>query len=170
MKTIRQRSLRSVLAIGACALAAGAATAQTNNAAETIVPETARADRAALGPEIQREGDISYVTGGVSDAGKAETLALGRAMNLQLVFAQAPSGQYVADIDVAVAERGGDTVLELQSADPLLLAKLPPGDYVVTATSADGRSIRRSFEVPAQGRHTEYFHWRGAEQLASAAR
>lgn len=112
--------------------------------------------RGPIAPTVRHRGDVAYVSGGIGSASQARTKALGRDMNLQMVFAQR-DGSYLADVDVAVADERGNELLDVDSSGPLLYAQLPPGQYEVTATLSPGRTIQRSVEVPEQGRHTERF-------------
>lgn len=160
---LQLRLLSGGVVLAACAFVAGHAHAQTGGTAPpTAVPEGARNDRGPLGPTLQRQGDVAYVSGGIGEVGQAQTQALGRDMNLQMVFAQR-DGSYLAQVDVAVADGRGNTVLDVDASGPLLYAQLPPGRYQVTAT-AQGKPIRRSVEVPARGQHIERFLWSGEGQ------
>ena len=153
--------LLSLAIASAVAVGAGGVNAQagTGDSPQPVAGGTSPG--AASGPQVRRAGDVSYVTGGIGERGEARTTELGRDMNLQLVFARAPTGSYVADASVSITDSSGNVVLELASSDPLLFATLPPGTYRVRAT-ADGRSIERSVSVPEHGQHTEYFHWSDA--------
>ncbi|MGH6610846.1 MAG: hypothetical protein ACRECQ_11385, partial [Burkholderiaceae bacterium] len=95
--------------------------AQTTTPSPVQVPDSASNDRAPMGPMVQHQGDVAYVSGGVGDVGEAKTVALGRDMNLQMVFAR-PNGNYVAQVDVAVSDGRGNTVLDVDSSGPLLFA------------------------------------------------
>lgn len=110
-------------------------------------------------PQVQTQNGISYVTGGIAESGQQRAKTLGKDMNLQLVFAKATGGNYVADVDVTIAEKGGGKVLSVKGANPLLFAQLKPGTYTVTATPPQGKAIERTVSVPAKGQHTETFSW-----------
>ena len=88
----------------------------------------------------------------------AQALRVGADMNLLLTFARAPSGKPLADVALAIRDSHGQVVLDLASAEPLLLARLVPGAYTVTAT-VHGQTLRRNVVVPRQGRHSEGFNW-----------
>ena len=144
-------------------MTAAAAEAQTARAGESA-PMAPSANTRVQEPVVRHEGGIPYVTGGIGESGEQQARALGRDMNLQLVFARVPSGSFVADADVTIADRNGNTVLQVNSANPLLFAQLDPGRYEVTATS-QGRSIKRVINVPASGQLTEHFHWQAADNV-----
>ncbi|HUG21707.1 carboxypeptidase regulatory-like domain-containing protein [Piscinibacter sp.] len=155
--TLHMRSFWAAAA-AAWALAATGASAQTTSPAAGQTATAPGAPDASLEPQVRREGNVAYVNGGIGERGEAKTMELGRDMNLKLVFARASGGGYLADANVLIADRSGNVVLQLESADPLLFAQLPPGTYRITAT-ADGRTIERSVQVPANGQQTEHFHW-----------
>ena len=108
--------------------------------------------------EIKNRNGVMCITGGIARTGQARTEAIGSGMNLELVFAKGKSGDDMADVDVAVADKAGHKVLNVQSSDPLLFAQLQPGSYKVTAT-AEGKSVERMVTVPAKGQRTERFVW-----------
>ena len=94
---------------------------------------------AASAPQVQSNGGVDYVSGGI---GKDEADALRRQSvdyPLTLEFASSQgrtaSGDaaYVADVDVSITDAGGRQVLATRSGGPLLLVRLPPGEYTVVA-------------------------------------
>lgn len=127
-------------------------------------PLAAQAAPAEAAPERRQDGGVAYVSGGLDAAARQETLRLGRDMNLQLVFARVPSGIYLSDVAVAITNSRGETVFDLASADPLVSVQLEPGTYQVAAT-VHGQPLRRTVEVPRDGRRTEVFHWLDAAAL-----
>ena len=106
------------------------------------------------------------VTGGIGERGQESVQALGKGMGLELVFAEARTGHYVADVDVRIADRHGRQVLHADGADPLLFADLQPGTYRVAATF-DGRSMERTVSVPGHGQRRVVFHWPTDERVSS---
>ena len=108
--------------------------------------------------EPQTVSGVTYVTGGV---GQDETQALrqmeGR-FNLRLLFARQSSGEYLANVQVSIRDRGGRTILDTVAEGPRLLAQVPPGAYTVVASS-DGRAITRQVNVPSGGAVSQAFYW-----------
>ena len=119
--------------------------------------------RLPAAPQVRHEHGVSWVTGGVGLLERQRTIEAGRDMNLELGFARAPQGTYLAGVDVTISDSRGREVLSVDNADPLLFVQLPAGTYRVEARF-DGRSIDRRVEVPAHGQHAELLHWRGESQ------
>lgn len=112
---------------------------------------------AASGPMVQHAGDIAYVSGGIGVGEQQQVLAHEADSNLKLVFTL-KEGNYVADVNVVVANAGGKRLLETVAGGPFFLAKLAPGHYKITATY-DGRAITRDVSVSDRRLRTEYLRW-----------
>ena len=101
--------------------------------------------------------ETQFVSGG---ARSEEFLALDQQANaytLKLHFASRGSGAYLADVATTVQSKPTmQVVIDMQANGPLLLAKLPPGRYLVTARYNDvlpGSTTQttRSLVVPRTG-------------------
>jgi hypothetical protein len=73
--------------------------------------------------------------------------------------------QYLANIDVAVADADGKLLFAVLCESPWLLAKLPPGKY--TATGVFGRDIQGARDRPNARRH--YLHRSGRRSVTERA-
>ena len=98
----------------------------------------------------------SFVSGGVGASSQEDLKAREREFNLKLVFTLV-EGNYVADVNVAIRDAGGRTVLEHEAPGPLFMAKLPSGTYTVSATY-EGRTQSRKVSIGERLR-TEQFRW-----------
>lgn len=98
-----------------------------------------------------------YISGGVGDAELQQVKAASKSFNLKLILAE-KSGSFAADVAIAVFDRKGNTVLEVPAAGPLLLAKLAPGTYRISATY-EGHRIEKRVTVPAQGQTSASYYW-----------
>ncbi len=106
--------------------------------AQTVAPAV---DPGAPPPPPVRSSDgIEYLNGGAGEEARAAIDAQRGAFPLRLVFSVA-SGAYVVADHVDISD-GQGKVLGVDHAGPMLLVKLPPGDYTVDA-SVGGRSERR---------------------------
>jgi hypothetical protein len=120
---------------------------------------------AAEEPRLQSNGAVQYLSGGV---GKEEADALKQQSAdyaLTLEFASARSaegdtspGAYVADVKVDIRDAQGRQMLDTTSIGPLLLVRLPPGDYTIVA---DWNGVRKqhSVDIPDGARRHVVFMW-----------
>lgn len=95
-------------------------------------------------PAAQTENGTTFVTGGVGKPEAAAMKAVAGRYDLMLVFADR-SGHYLADVDVKIKNKEGNTVLDTVS-DPILLVDLPSGRYTVQA-NANGELLVRTFSL-----------------------
>jgi hypothetical protein len=120
---------------------------------------------AADEPGVQSNGAVQYLSGGV---GKDEADALKQQSAdyaLTLEFASSRSaegdtsaGAYIADVRVDIRDAQGRPMLNTISTGPLLLVRLPPGDYTVVA---DWNGVRKqhSVDLPEGARRHVVFMW-----------
>ncbi len=108
-------------------------------------------------PEVREFEGIRYVTGGVGEGERTAILGVARDFNLKLTFAE-KSGDYLSGVKIVITRGDGRKVLELDSEGPLVLAKLPPGKYRVSAT-ANGREQTRDASVAGTGQQSLNFYW-----------
>jgi hypothetical protein len=115
-----------------------------------------------LEPLVSDHG-IRYLSGGVGDSERAELDAVSNQFNLRLLFAMQGSGEYLAAVRVNILDAHGGTVLTAESQGPWFFAQLPPGDYVVDA-STPGQGLqqpqRQEVHVGDSGQSRLDFRWR----------
>ncbi len=109
-------------------------------------------------PEIKIFGGVSYVSGGIGLDEASALKAAEKDFSLCLLFAQTKRGEYVSDVKVSIADKAGKTVLDVTSDGPMLLAKLAPGTYKVSA-EYEGKALSRSLSVAAAGVTRAGFVW-----------
>lgn len=141
MNTCKKVKACAVLALLATSVCAYATT-------DAPVDETVTINVAKLPPKHQ-QGNVTYVSGGI---GKEETKVMRGAETrypLTLEFAQyaKPHDEYLADIKVKVTDRTGKLVLDTTSTGPILLTKLPNGQYKVSAENDKGKIITKHVAV-----------------------
>lgn len=108
-------------------------------------------------PQIQQQGDVSFVSGGV---GQDESRALRRAESqwpLSLRFT-GPNSEYLADVQVRLVDAHNNEVLNTTSRGPYMLVRLRPGRYTVHAQYKD-REQTRAVTIPAKGTVKSAFVW-----------
>jgi len=104
-------------------------------------------------PQVRSANGVDYINGGAGDEARAAIAQLQPGFGLKLVFSNG-SGEYLVADHVAVKGKAGE-VFDVDRAGPLLLVKLPPGDYSVAATY-EGRTEIRPVKV---GAATQTLNW-----------
>jgi len=108
-------------------------------------------------PQIQQQGDVSYVSGGV---GSDESNALQQAQSqwpLALRFT-GPGADFLADVPVQIVDAHGADVLKATSRGPYMLVKLRPGRYTVHARYKSDEQ-QKAVTIPAKGTAKAAFYW-----------
>lgn len=121
--------------------------------AQSAAPAAADSDA----PTVREFEGVRYMTGGVSEGERTAILGMAQDYNLKLTFAE-KSGDYLSGVKTVVTRRDGRKVLELESEGPLVLAKLPPGEYRISAT-ANGREQTSDANVAATRQRALNFYW-----------
>jgi hypothetical protein len=112
---------------------------------------------AASEPQVRQSGNISYISGGVSEEGRDSLQTAAQGFNLKLILATR-SGAYLSDVDVAVSDAQGRRVLDAKSNGPWFYAKLPSGKYDIAASS-NGTTVHKSVTVGAEGQNKVDLRW-----------
>jgi hypothetical protein len=118
-------------------------------------------DNTGVQTQPMQQNGITYLSGGI---GEDEARAIGQAQgyNLHMTFAIGPENKYVPDVDVAVLNASGQTLLTLSDAGPLVYVQLPPGKYSVVATR-NGEERRDTADVGSGAARKLVFHWNSSE-------
>ncbi len=99
--------------------------------------------------EVQTYGEISYITGGISDEETDMLKAHASEYNLHILI-NSTGGAFEVAEKFHVLDSKGVEVLRVDDAGPYVYAKLNPGSYTVEANQ--GGEIRTSkINVPAKG-------------------
>ncbi|PKO88290.1 MAG: hypothetical protein CVU16_14240 [Betaproteobacteria bacterium HGW-Betaproteobacteria-10] len=102
------------------------------------------------------EAGIAYESRGIGEDDPVAELAAD--YNLHMVFATHGSGEYLADIKVRIDNAKGNLILDVNSPGPIFFARLPAGNYRVSASYGD-KAQTKSVSVQAQRRRDLYFYW-----------
>ena len=100
---------------------------------------------------------IPYVSGGIGLDEREALRAMAKDYNLKLVFA-IKEGNYLADIGVLIKNAQGKTVLEAVSDGPWFYAKLPGGQYTVTAIMME-KTNTQNMQIKPAGHSVLHFYW-----------
>jgi hypothetical protein len=109
-------------------------------------------------PEPQTQGDATFVSGGIGESERSAMEAMKSDYNLNLLFAAKGTGEFLADVNVRIADAQGNTVVEAVADGPFLFARLKPGNYTVLAEK-DGRVLRQNAKVGGGKRASLAFYW-----------
>jgi hypothetical protein len=113
--------------------------------------------------EIQSDGGIRYVSGGVGVSGRGDLQALSSQFNLHLMFATQGSGEYLSAVQVTILDSNQSPVLTAESEGPWFYAQLPPGDYSVEVTPTGRRgedqTQRKSVHLDGSSQSKMDFYW-----------
>jgi hypothetical protein len=139
--------------------AGNAFAAQATGAVGGTVTDTSSAGNANGGglPQIQHQGDVSYVSGGV---GQDESKALERERShwpLSMQFT-GPGSDFLADVHVRIVDVHNNEVLHADSLGPFMLVKLRPGRYTVHATYKN-RDQTKTVNIASTGSTQAAFYW-----------
>lgn len=109
-------------------------------------------------PQSRTDHGITYLSGGV---GHDEALAMkaeAKHYPLSMVFSEGKRGEYLANVDVTIRNSLGKILLTTVSDGPIMLLKLPAGEYKVAAT-ANGKTLHRSVIVGHKGDMALSLNW-----------
>jgi hypothetical protein len=113
-----------------------------------------------------RAADVPYISGGVGADEREAFAAKEKEYNLKIVVAE-KSGDYLGDVQVGIESAGKRRILETAMEGPILLAKLPPGTYRITATSGRDR-LTQTVNVPPQGLREVILRWEVSRKSAAS--
>src|SRR6266404_3529899 len=85
---------------------------------------------------LAADAPVSYISGGTGAAAREALLAREKEYNLKIIAAD-KSGDYLAGVKVVIESARKAQVLDTTMEGPILLARLPPGTYTISATSRD---------------------------------
>ena len=106
---------------------------------------------------VKQQGDVRYVSGGVSDEEQQAIKDLGEDFDLKLTFST-EEGKYLSDVNVLIKDAQDNTVLETVTDGPLLYTNLTPGTYTVEA-SGFGQQFQKQAQVKDNQQEQLIFRW-----------
>jgi len=103
-------------------------------------------------PQVQRQGTVAYVTGGI---GRTEARLFERRMSsyplaIELLEHAGRAEAFTGAADVTIADARGRTVLDARAGGPFMLVDLPSGRYSIVATLGHAR-LKKSTIFVRQG-------------------
>jgi len=82
---------------------------------------------------VRASSGVTYVSGGVGTEAMDRLRSMEKDFKLKPIFAL-NTGAYLADINVTIVDASNKVLLDTMSEGPWLLAKLPAGNYQISAT------------------------------------
>lgn len=107
---------------------------------------------------VQEQNGITFVSGGIGADSRDDLATREKSYNFKLVATLDGSGSFVSGVRVTLTSAAGDKLVEHVTDGPIMLAGLPSGSYLLTATFR-GIIHTRKFQVRAERLHTEYMRW-----------
>jgi len=110
-------------------------------------------------PPMHRQGEVSYLSGGIglSESDAIRHVAKAYPLELEFVLKAKPKAEYLANVKVQIKNARDKTMLKTTTG-PFLLAKLPAGKYTISA-NRHGKVIHREVEIAASGHRRVVFEW-----------
>lgn len=90
-------------------------------------------------------GKVQYVSGGIAVSGMRAIDSEENLYNLKMLFVS--KGEYMADVGVTIVDSKGTNILDATAQGPVLLVKMLPGDYTVSAKTSAGSTLVRHVVV-----------------------
>ena len=107
------------------------------------------------------DAHVAYVNGGIGTDEVDELRAEARNFPLELLFSRRGDGEraeFVADVHLQILDAAGRVVVDRASQGPIFLARLPDGQYTVSA-EFQGRTQTRRVALGNGRRESLSFYW-----------
>jgi hypothetical protein len=114
--------------------------------------------RAQAPDRVQEMNGIVFVSGGIGADSRDDLAAREKSYNFKLVLTLDVSGSFVSGARVTLSSAAGDKLVDHVTEGPIMLAGLPAGSYVLSA-SFRGITHTRKLQARAERLHTEYMRW-----------
>ena len=111
-------------------------------------------------PATHKQGEVTYITGGVgqTEADAIKHVAKYYPLELEFLLKAKPKDEYLSDVKVRIKDAHDRMVLNLTADGPFLLAKMPAGKYTVSA-ERNGNIEHREVQVAAKEHRRIVFEW-----------
>ena len=110
--------------------------------------------------EIHVENEVTFVSGGIGFCESQEMRRISHEYQLELLFLEktAMRESFLASVPVQITDSKGSLAIDTISKGPLLLAKMPAGRYVITASH---NGIVKTHHLRIDNKHQRVvFSWR----------
>lgn len=110
---------------------------------------------------VEQTHAATYLNGGIGTDDERSMRKMAKDWPLRMIFSEGRHNEFVADVDVLVADSHGTPYLMLSNAGPMTYAMLPAGKYRVTARF-NGRTETHKVMLDGKTGQDVYIHWKGA--------
>lgn len=122
---------------------------------------SAFADEQAVNTQVlkpQTQNDVTFVSGGIGESERKAIQAVKGDYNLNMLFALKGTGEFIADINVRIADAKDTTLVETVTEGPYLFVRLMPGSYTVSAEK-NGHLMHQKAVVNNKHATSLSFYW-----------
>lgn len=109
---------------------------------------TAIADDMVVLPDVKTQNGIAYLSGGIGSDQVSAMKSAAKDYAFMLTCSVQNTGEYLADVKVSITDKAGTVVLDTVTEGPILLAKLSPGQYRISADS-NGTVLKKTVQIGA---------------------
>ncbi len=111
-------------------------------------------------PATHKQGEVTYLTGGVgqTEANAIKHIAKYYPLELEFLLKAKPKDEYLSDVKVRIKDAHDKMVLNVTADGPFLLARMPAGKYTVSA-ERNGKIEHRQIEIAANEHRRVVFEW-----------
>ncbi len=112
-------------------------------------------------PPEQTQGTVTYLTGGIGNkqASAIKHAAPKYALELEFLQNKKVPAASMTSVPISIKDHTGKVILDARSDGPFLLAKLPNGQYTITAQNA-GKTETRKVNIEHGKHKTVMFDWK----------
>ena len=111
-------------------------------------------------PATHKQGEVTYISGGVgqAEADAIKHVAKYYPLELEFLLKAKPKDEYLSAVNVRIKDAQDKMVLNIKADGPFLLAKMPAGKYTVSA-EREGKVEHRNVEIAAKAHRRVVFEW-----------
>ena len=109
---------------------------------------TAIAEDMVVLPEAKTQNGVEYLSGGIGSDRVTAMKEAAKDYALMLTCSVQGTGEYLADVKVSITNKSGTKLLDAVTDGPILLVRLLPGQYHVSAVS-NGITVNKTVQIGA---------------------
>lgn len=158
MKIISKISATKIAAITSILLISATSSSYAGNRTSNWDRDNMHQTRFSDEMQVQRQGNVAYVTGGIGDEERNMLHSVRHEYNLRILNSS-KRGEFMGDTNIAIYDSRGHEIVNANDAGPLLYARLPAGRYSITAENDDGDTQTRNIRVSSDHATRTHLVW-----------